>query len=104
MPSRRRESTARKKCGQRLYQPEAVQTVPGPRFGSAESYTPKHLAEKILISRSAFEDERKQVTVPFVDVSGFTLLSERLDPEDVHRLMSRAFELGLRRCTVTRAR
>jgi len=31
----------------------------------------------------------------FVDVSGFTSLSERLDPEDVHELMKRAFELML---------
>ncbi|MBI4561491.1 MAG: AAA family ATPase, partial [Candidatus Rokubacteria bacterium] len=30
-----------------------------------------------------------------VDVSGFTSLSERLDPEDVHGLMNRAFELML---------
>jgi len=28
-----------------------------------ESYTPKHLAEKILTSKSALEGERKQVTV-----------------------------------------
>src|SRR5712691_1472821 len=28
------------------------------------AYTPKHLAEKILTSRSALEGERKQVTVP----------------------------------------
>jgi class 3 adenylate cyclase len=35
------------------------------------------------------------VTVLFVDVSGFTSLSERLDPEDVHSLMTRAFELML---------
>jgi len=59
------------------------------------AYTPKHLAEKILTSASALQGERKQVTVLFVDVSGFTSLSERLDPEDVHRLMSRAFELML---------
>jgi class 3 adenylate cyclase/tetratricopeptide (TPR) repeat protein len=64
-------------------------------FTSPETYTPKHLAEKILTSRSALEGERKQVTVLFVDVSGFTSLSERLDPEDVHSLMSRAFELML---------
>ena len=63
--------------------------------GSPVSYTPKHLAEKILTSRSALEGERKQVTVLFVDVSGFTSLSERLDPEEVHGLMSRAFELML---------
>src|SRR5712691_4194607 len=66
-----------------------------PRFAAPESYTSKHLAEKILTSRSALEGERKQVSVLFVDVSGFTALSERLDPEDVHRFMQRAFELML---------
>ena len=68
------------------------------RFGRSsfpQAYTPKHLAEKILTSRSALEGERKQVTVLFVDVSGFTALAERLDPEDVHALMDRFFELML---------
>ncbi len=32
------------------------------------SYTPQHLAEKILTSRSALEGERKQVTVMFADI------------------------------------
>ena len=59
------------------------------------SYTPKHLAEKILISRTALEGERKQVTVLFADVSGFTAISARLDPEEVHQLINRAFELIL---------
>ena len=66
-----------------------------PRFAAPESYTPKHLAELILTSKRSLKGERKQVTVLFVDVSGFTSLSERLDPEDVHRLMTRAFELML---------
>jgi class 3 adenylate cyclase/tetratricopeptide (TPR) repeat protein len=65
------------------------------QFASPQSYTPKHLAEKILTTGSALKGERKQVTVLFVDVSGFTSLSERLDPEEVHRLMSRAFDLML---------
>jgi class 3 adenylate cyclase/tetratricopeptide (TPR) repeat protein len=71
---------------------------PGPaagQFASPQAYTPKHLAEKILTTGSALKGERKQVTVLFVDVSGFTSLSERLDPEEVHRLMSRAFDLML---------
>ena len=73
----------------------ALQTAsPGP-FASPRAYTPKHLADKILTSASALEGERKQVTVLFVDVSGFTSLSERLDPEEVHRLMKRAFDLML---------
>ena len=64
-------------------------------LASPASYTPKHLADRILTSRAALEGERKQVTVLFVDVSGFTALSARLDPEDVHVLMTRAFELML---------
>jgi class 3 adenylate cyclase/tetratricopeptide (TPR) repeat protein len=35
------------------------------------------------------------VTVLFADVSGFTAISEQLDPEDVHALINRAFELML---------
>src|SRR5439155_14307331 len=59
------------------------------------AYTPKHLAEKILTSKSAIEGERKRVTVMFADISGFTAMSERLDPEDVHNIMDRAFEVIL---------
>ena len=75
-------------CGQ------SVSAPPG-RSPSPQAYTPKHLAEKILSSKSALEGERKLVTVLFVDVSGFTALAERLDPEDVHQLMDRAFEVML---------
>jgi ribosomal protein L40E len=78
-------------CGQPVSGGSAGQS----RFTSPEAYTPKHLAEKILTSRSALEGECKQVTVLFVDVSGFTSLSERLDPEDVHGLMNWAFDLML---------
>ena len=46
------------------------------------AYTPAHLAEKILLSRSALEGERKQVTVLFADLKGsMELLAER-DPEE----------------------
>ena len=80
-------------CGVPLEAPTAV--VAPPRLASPDTYTPHHLAEKILTSRSALEGERKQVTVLFVDVSGFTSLSEQLDPEMVHGVMTRAFELML---------
>jgi hypothetical protein len=73
---------------------EPVSAPPG-RSPSPQAYTPKHLAEKIVTSRSAIEGERKLVTVLFVDVSRFTALSETLDPEDVHQIMDRAFELML---------
>src|SRR5215813_8621862 len=37
---------------------------------SPDSYTPKHLAEKILTSKAALEGERKRVTVLFADLKG----------------------------------
>src|ERR1700716_3205758 len=70
----------------------AAPIAPPARFASPEAYTPKHLAEKILTSKSAIEGERKIVTVMFSDVSGFTAMSEKLDPEDVHAIMDRAFD------------
>src|SRR5262249_36040048 len=73
----------------------ALNVPASPALEAPHSYTPKHLADKILSARGALQGERKQVTVLFVDVSGFTSLSERLDPEDVHRLMSRAFDAML---------
>jgi class 3 adenylate cyclase/tetratricopeptide (TPR) repeat protein len=57
------------------------------------AYTPKHLAEKILKGRSALEGERRQVTVLFADVAGFTALAEKRDPEEVHQIIDRCFEL-----------
>ena len=74
---------------------EPSSAEPAATFPTPGAYTPKHLVDKILTSRSALEGERKQVSVLFVDVSGFTSLSERLDPEDVHQLMTRVFELML---------
>jgi len=56
------------------------------------SYTPPHLAEKILTSRAALEGERKAVTVLFADVAGFTATASRLLPEDLHAVMDGCFE------------
>src|SRR6266404_4568547 len=68
----------------------SVETIARQR--SPDSYTPKHLAEKILTSRSVLEGERKQVTVLFADIAGFTTLAEQLDPEVVHDIINRCFE------------
>jgi len=56
------------------------------------AYTPQHLAEKILTSRSALEGERKQVTVLFADLKGsMELLAER-DPEEARQLLDPVLE------------
>ena len=59
------------------------------------SYTPPHLAEKILTTRSALEGERKQVTVFFCDLANSTALAERLGPEAMHTLLNQFFDLAL---------
>ena len=70
---------------------DAPPTAPQ-RFGAPEAYTPKHLAEKILTSKTALEGERKQVTVLFADLRGsMELLADR-DPEDARRLLDPVLE------------
>src|SRR5499427_4154717 len=60
------------------------------------AYTPRHLAEKILTSRTALIGERKQITVLFCDLANSTALAERLGPEAMHTLLQHFFELALR--------
>jgi class 3 adenylate cyclase/tetratricopeptide (TPR) repeat protein len=63
-----------------------------PRFASPETYTPKHLAEKILTSKAALEGERKQVTVLFADLKGsMELLADR-DPEEARKILDPVLE------------
>jgi class 3 adenylate cyclase/tetratricopeptide (TPR) repeat protein len=104
-----------KKCGIKLslkcpscgnpYDPESVfcdecgyslaeaKEPPPLDYSEPQSYTPKHLAEKILTTRSSIEGERKLVTVFFADVANYTSLSEKLDPEEVHQIMDGCFKV-----------
>lgn len=75
--------------------PLAGSSPPAAHAASPRAYTPRHLAERILTSRGALEGERKQVTVMFADIAGFTALAERLDPEDLHLLMDQVFAILL---------
>src|SRR5262249_32651034 len=63
------------------------------RFGPRRGYTPNHLTDRILTSRSAMQGERKQITVLFADIkSSMELLMDR-DPEDARRLLDPVIEL-----------
>src|SRR5215468_374878 len=75
-------------CGKPLA--DAAKSAPSP---DPRSYTPKHLAEKILQSKSALEGERKQVTVLFTDVKGSMDLAEQVDAEEWHKIMDRFFAI-----------
>ena len=78
-------------CGQRLTSPAPAAASPV-AFTPSQAYTPPHLAEKILTSRSALEGERKQVTVLFADLKGsMELLADR-DPEEARQLLDPVLE------------
>lgn len=77
-------------CGALLEVMEEAATLD---YSKPHSYTPKHLAEKILTSRSSIEGERKLVTVLFADVANFTFLSEKLDSEEIHGIMDGCFKI-----------
>src|SRR6058998_283242 len=80
-----------KKCGQSLTAASGVDPE-GRRFASPDSYTPKHLAERILTSKSSVEGERKLVTVLFADLKGsMELLADR-DPEEARKLVDPVLE------------
>jgi class 3 adenylate cyclase len=81
------------KCGATTAKAEPQAPDPQPDGRSIAEYTPKHLAEKILTSRSAIEGERKQVTILFADVKGSMDLAGQLDPEQWHDLLNRFFDI-----------
>jgi class 3 adenylate cyclase len=76
------------KCGTPVGSESAGQA----RFATPNSYTPKHLAKKILTSKAALEGERKQVTVLFADLKGsMELLADR-DPEEARKILDPVLE------------
>jgi class 3 adenylate cyclase len=74
-------------CGQPLSSDQPAARAPTP-----DAYTPKHLAEKILTSKSALEGERKQVTVLFADLKGSMALLADRDPEEARKLLDPVLE------------
>jgi class 3 adenylate cyclase/tetratricopeptide (TPR) repeat protein len=78
-------------CG-RLLNASAPRLAPSHGADAPGSYTPRHLAERILTSRTALEGERKQVTVLFADLKGsMELLADR-DPEEARGMLDPVLE------------
>ena len=77
--------------------PECAHPVAASAAGEARpvspaTYTPKHLAARILTSKAALEGERKQVTVLFVDLKGSMELLAYRDPEEARKLLDPVLE------------
>jgi class 3 adenylate cyclase/tetratricopeptide (TPR) repeat protein len=58
-----------------------------------QRYLPGGLTEKILAQRGKIEGERRQVTVMFCDVEGFTSISEKLSEDKVYSVIDELFEM-----------
>ena len=63
-----------------------------PRCGAAVAGDARFCAACGLSLSNAPREERRIVTILFADLVGFTALSESRDPEDVKRIIDRAFE------------
>lgn len=70
-------------CGVPLTPPETPDGL-----AKIQKYIPSYLAEKIRQSKGRIEGERKNVTVVFADISGFTHMSETHDPEEVSAIVT----------------
>src|SRR5262249_57168366 len=85
-------SQAAKFCPECAHPTGVASTPPTPRVASPESYTPKHLDERIINSKAAIEGERKQITVLFADLKGSMQLLADRDPDEARKLLDPVLE------------
>jgi class 3 adenylate cyclase/tRNA A37 threonylcarbamoyladenosine biosynthesis protein TsaE len=64
-----------------------LSSLNGDAFRRVRSYAPEHLIEKLLAARGKIDGERRNVTILFADLEGFTTMSEKMDPERVYALL-----------------
>jgi class 3 adenylate cyclase/tetratricopeptide (TPR) repeat protein len=84
------------KCGYKLSLPAEISTKElsfDEKLTKIQKYLPKGITEKILAQKDRIEGERKQVTVMFCDLEGFTKFSEQLGPEDAYTIMDQVYEI-----------
>jgi class 3 adenylate cyclase len=63
------------------------------KLAKIQKYLPKGITEKILSQKDRIEGERKQVTVMFCDMEGFTPFSEKLGIEEAYSIMDQVYEI-----------
>jgi class 3 adenylate cyclase/tetratricopeptide (TPR) repeat protein len=63
------------------------------KLAKMQRYLPQDLTKKILAQKDKIEGERKQVTVMFCDMEGFTTLAEKLGSEETYALMDQIYEI-----------
>jgi len=74
-------------------QPNHIALSLDERFDKIRRYLPNGLTDKILSQKNKIEGERKQVSVMFCDMEGFTALVDRLGPEEAYAVMDQIYEI-----------
>ena len=67
------------------------------KIAKLQKYLPSGITDKILSQRDRIEGEKRQVTVMFCDMKGFTPLSEKLGPETMYAMMDEVYEILIRK-------
>ena len=75
------------KCGHNLIPAKEISE----EKSEAENLEPRAPTKKPSSDVAPLEGERKHVTVLFSDLTGYTVMSEKLDPEEVKEITSRIF-------------
>jgi class 3 adenylate cyclase/tetratricopeptide (TPR) repeat protein len=83
-------------CGHNLAVPS--EPLPKPlsfdeKIEKIQKYLPKGIIDKVLSQRSKIEGERKEVTVMFCDMAGFTPLVEKIGAERAYAVMDQIYEI-----------
>ena len=84
------------KCGYELTASSDLSSQVHPleeKLARIQRYLPESLAKKILAQKDRIEGERRQVTIMFCDMKGFTPLTHELGPEETFALMERVLEI-----------
>jgi class 3 adenylate cyclase/tetratricopeptide (TPR) repeat protein len=84
------------KCGFKLIEPSGKisrELSYDEKLKNIQKYLPEGLREKILSQKDRIEGERKQVTVVFADMEGFTGLLEKLGIEETYTIMDKVYEI-----------
>jgi len=83
-------------CGRRLTDPDEFSPPElslHDKLKRIQCYLPEGLTERILSQKDKIEGERRQVTVMFCDMKGFTQITHRLGPEQTFSLMDQVLEI-----------
>jgi len=81
----------RKFCGECGYALSESTEAAFPKESEHDTQIPESPPEEAIPAEFAAEGERKHVTVLFSDLTGYTAMSEKLDPEEVKEITSQIF-------------